>query len=90
MVIEVARHAGQSETFLKEGFESRTIKADYIEKLKAFMQIKLRIGFEFFSRFKGQDRKILDKLGIQLRELNHFRIRDNNFRKTANRKLMLS
>ena len=54
------------------------------------MSIKLNLGMEVFNSFNGKDRKLMDKMGIEIKENDYFRVRNNKLKRTMNRKLNIS
>lgn len=69
---------------------NKLIRPQAIESMKEFMSIKLSLGFQFSSLLNKRLRKLLDKVNIQFRQLEYYKIRNNELKKTASRKLMMS
>ncbi len=54
------------------------------------MTIKLSLGVQFFSVCNKKDRQLLERVTIEFREQNYYKIRKDAFKKTASRKIMTS
>ena len=90
LLVEVNRNKVESQNYLTEQYQSKKVSPQYIEQLREFMSIKLNLGMQVFSSFNGKDRKLMDKMGIEIKENDYFRVRSNKLKRTMNRKLNIS